>query len=224
MAQPSAPAVAPASSPIASPTPTPLPTPDGISLPTGRVASTAFVPRVSFVVPDGWRKQIDIPAYLVISPPGAGLARMWDGSTWSDAIRFYARPLAGPPDGGPEPLEGVGTDAKRLATWMHGRPQLTTTPLLKTTLAGLPAWTFDFGLSSSAGGLCGMPCVNLLNSADHSVSYQMGIEGPWQSRAWFVDAPDGSTVLVAVEDVDGSGLDADVERAQPVLDSLRIGG
>lgn len=64
-----------------------------------------------------------------------------------------------------------------------------------------------------------MPCVNLLNGPPVG-GYQFGIEGPWQVRGFLVDAPDGSTLFITVEDVDGSGLAAQVARMQSVLDSI----
>ena len=63
-----------------------------------------------------------------------------------------------------------------------------------------------------------MPCVNLLNGTNGG--YQFGIVGPWQVRAILVDAPNGTTVMVTVEDVDGSGIQTELRRAQPILDSM----
>jgi len=118
----------------------------------------------------------------------------------------------------------VGTTAKDLATWLSSRPQLLASKPKLTTLAGRPAYQLDFTLSPDAGQLCGVPCVNLLNSADRVTWYQFGIEGPWKVRAFLLDGPDGATVMITVEDVDGVGFDREVREAQPVLDSLSFGG
>jgi len=92
----------------------------------------------------------------------------------------------------------------------------------KTTLAGLPAYTLDFALSPTAGELCGVPCVNLLNGPgpDPSKVYQLGILGTWKVRAYLVAAPDGSTVVVTIEDTDGTGFDEEAAAALPIVESL----
>ena len=65
-----------------------------------------------------------------------------------------------------------------------------------------------------------MPCANLLDSPDGGKSYRFGIEGPWKVRAYLLEAPDGTTIMVTVDDVDGQGLDQEVSAAQPILDSM----
>jgi hypothetical protein len=224
------PAATPSPPPVTSPSPSPSPspkpsvsiepTPAGIALAAGPTSTTRFQPTFGFVAPDGWIKLDDRPLAWHISPTTAGFFRQTDGAVYFDGIYAYARPLAGPPDGGLTPVEGVGTRARDLAEWLAKRPQLTVTTPKPLTFAGRPAWQLDFSLSSEAGELCGIPCANLLNSPDRNGSYAMGIEGRWAVHATFVDAPDGTTVLVTVEDVDGSGLASEVSAAQPILDSI----
>lgn len=230
-----APAATPSSSPPRSspspsappsPVPSPVPTLEGTLLPPGSSVTSAFVPPLRFTVPEGWVKSDDRPYGLRISPPGAGWLRLGNGGlppVEFDGIGGYSRPLAGPPDGGTAPVAGVGSTAKDLATWLSTRPQLTSTKPIKVTLAGRTAYQLDFSLSAAAGGLCGMPCVNLLNSSDEgSASYQFGIEGPWKVRAILLDAPDGTTVMITLEDVDGNGFEQEVRAAQPILDSIQF--
>jgi hypothetical protein len=197
--------------------PSPVPTLEGTLLPPGSSVTSAFVPPLRFTVPEGWVKSDDRPYGLRISPPGAGWLRLGNGGlppVEFDGIGGYSRPLAGPPDGGTAPVAGVGSTAKDLATWLSTRPQLTSTKPIKVTLAGRTAYQLDFSLSAAAGGLCGMPCVNLLNSSDEgSASYQFGIEGPWKVRAILLDAPDGTTVMITLEDVDGNGKSAPHNRS-----------
>jgi len=119
-------------------------------------------------------------------------------------------------------VPGVGTSPLALANWLATRPQLTASAVTKTALAGLPAYTLDFTLSSSAGELCGVRCVNLLNGPgpDPSKAYQLGILGTWKDRAYLVKAPDGSTVVVTIEDTDGNGFDDEVAAALRIIESL----
>jgi hypothetical protein len=208
---------------IRSPTASPSaqPTPPGRRLPSGPAATTAFAPRLEFTVPKGWVLREDRPTTMYLTPADAGTQILRDGVAF-DGINAYARPAAGPPDGGATAESGVGTDARALAAWLSSRPQLIATAPVSVRIAGRPAWRVDFRLSPEAGVQCGTPCVNLFNGPDSAESYQFGIIGPWRVRGFLLDAPDGSTLLVTVEDVDGSGLLDEVHRAQPILDSLTI--
>jgi len=202
-----------------SPSSSPIPTPSGIVLPGGSRTTDIFTPTLRFTAPAGWIQLRDEPVVYQVSPPTAGFLRQSDGQIYFDGITAYTRPVAGPPDGGPDPVNGVGTSAKHLATWLSTRPQLLASTPKQVTLAGHAGYQLDFTLSPDAGELCGMACVNLLNSSDQG-GYQFGIEGPWKVRAYLIDGPSGTTVMVTVEDVDGKGFDREVRDAQPILDSI----
>jgi hypothetical protein len=212
---------APSILPSPTSSPSARPTPPGRSLPSGTAGTTRFTPGLQFTVPEGWVLREDEPRTMYLTPADAGSLVLQDGVAF-DGINAYAQPVAGPADGGPTPESGVGGDARALATWLSSRPQLVATRPLEVRLAGRGAWQVDFGLSAEAGVLCGRPCVNLLNGPDDARSYQFGIIGPWRVRAFLLDLPDGSTLLVTVEDVDGTGLAEEVRRAQPILDSLEL--
>jgi hypothetical protein len=175
-------------------------------------------------VPAGWILENDSPATISVVRPGAGFVHQPDGVDVFDAVRLYSRPVAGQADGTIDPMPGVGTSPLALANWLSARPQLTATAVTKTTLAGLPAYTLDFTISASAGELCGVPCVNLLNGPgpDPSKTYQLGILGTWRDRAFLVKAPDGSTVVVTIEDTDGNGFEDEVAVALPIVESLQF--
>jgi hypothetical protein len=211
---PSAPSVSPSVAPSVAPTPS------GLSLAAGPFSPTAFQPRLRFVLPSGWIKTWDRQNGMGIVPTGADFFIQTDGLVLFNGIYAYARPVAGPPDGGLTPVEGIGTSAKDLAEWLAGRPQLTATVPKAVTLGGRPAWQLDISLSADAGELCGIPCVNVLNSPDRNRSYAFGIEGPWAVHATLVTAPDGSTVLITVEGNGRDRLAAEVAEYQPILDSV----
>ena len=200
----------------------PAPTPQGLLLPAGEVSGLAFTPAISLVVPSGWTLQADEPELVSLVRPDPQYMVQGDGLVIFDAISIYARPIAGLPDGTLGGVPDVGTSAQALATWLSERPQLTSTAPVKTTLAGLPAFQLDFALSPQAGDLCGIRCVNLLDSAAGPSSYRFGIEGDWRVRAFLVDAPDGSTILISIDDADGAGLEEEIAGAMPILESLRF--
>lgn len=208
-----------AATPSPSPAGSPVPTPFGQPLPAGPLRSSTFSPPIAIDVPDGWIFNADVALLLRVLPADAASVRQPDGEVFFDAITAYADPVAGAPDGSVGGIAGVGRGAEELATWLASRPQLVTTGPTPITFAGRPAWQVDFRLSPEAGGLCGVACISLFDSPDQARSYQVGYLGDAQVRAILVQVTDARTVLVAVEDVDGSGLDALVARAQPILDS-----
>jgi hypothetical protein len=206
--------------PAVSPSASPEPTPSGVPLAAGPWASTRFHPALRMTMPDGWVLVDDRPLAASLSATTAGSFTQTDGAVYFDGIYLYSGPLAGSPDGTVTPVAGVGTKAKDLAMWLSRRPQLVATAPNQVRLGGRVAWLVDLRLSPDAGALCGIPCVHLLNSPDRNGSYAMGIEGPWAVRAIFVDAPNGETLAVTIQDTDGSGLAAEVDAAQPIVDSI----
>ena len=131
------------------------PSPRGVPLSPGVNLSTQLDPPLHFSVPAGWTKTVDLPSQFVLVPPGAGLFEQPDHSLVFDNIGVYVHPLAGPADGGPSPLPGIGTDAKALSQWLSTRPQVTTTTPAKATVGGLSGYTLDVRVSSAAGSLAG---------------------------------------------------------------------
>ena len=220
-------AVPSASSPVPSastvvPSASPVATPAGSVVPAGAFRTSTVRPALTLTLPADWTLSVDQSDFLVLVPPGAGSFRQPDGVPFFDSVNVYARPRAGQPDGTTTAVEGVGSSAKDLATWLSKRPQLTTTAPVPDTLAGRPAYRLDFQLSPDAGDLCGVPCANLLNSTDTPQGYAMGIEATWKVRAWLLDAPDGSTLMVTIESPAGTTFDATLAEGMPVVQSIRF--
>jgi hypothetical protein len=214
----------PTASPSVSPSgeaPTPDP-PAGQALPAGVLTPAHLHPNLQATVPSGWILSRDGGDLLVLVPPDPGAYRQPNGQTFYNSVNVYARPRAGQPDGTMTPVDGVGTTAKDLATWLSKRPQLTATTPAADTIAGRPAWRLDFHLSPNAGDLCNIKCANLLNATDNPDDYAMGIIGDWQVRAWLLDGPDGSPLMVTIEAPSGQGFDALLAEATPVVGSLRF--
>jgi hypothetical protein len=216
------PTSAPSLSPTASPPETPAPTPPGTVLAAGAFTTSSFRPAVTLMVPAGWTAMEDGPDVVRFASPGARSFTQPDGITAFDGINLYARPRAGQPDGALTPVEGVGGSAKDLATWLSKRSQLIATTPIPDTIAGRAAYRLDFKLSAEAGDLCGIPCTNFLFASDNPDDYALGIEASWQVRAWLLDAPDGSTVVVTIEVPSGIAFDAVVAEATPVVRSMRF--
>jgi hypothetical protein len=211
----------PGSSPSPSPSSSPsaAPTPPGRLLPAGSFSSTGVVPGVNATVPAGWTLQLDSRDLLILVRPNPGWVRQTDGLVIFDSVSIYARPSAGQADGSRQPVAGVGNGPQELATWLSERPQLVATEPVRSTLAGRTAYRIDFHLSTQAGELCGMPCANLLNGPTVT-SYAFGIVGQQRERAYLLQAPNGDTMMVCVEDADGSGVEPEAAAAAGILDSL----
>jgi hypothetical protein len=220
--QPTLPATAIPASPTASPTAVAsVPSPAGV--PAGAAfASTKLLVPVRLAAPDGWLVTIEDGYQLKLSQHDAGVLIENNGYTFFDEIGFYVDPLPGPPDGAPTPVAGVGTDAKSIAAWLASRAQVIASQPRKTTVGGRPAWTLDVRLSASTGGLCGVPCVNLINSPDGNSHYAYGLWGPGSSRMTFVDVAAGRVLLISIDDVDGRGVDQLRSAAQSVVESIRF--
>jgi hypothetical protein len=177
-------------------------------------------PPLSFSVPSGWTKSADLPAQLLLVPPGAGSFEQPDHSLAFDNVGVYVHPLAGPPDGGPLPVPGIGTDAKALSNWLSTRPQVIATTPAPVIIGGLSGYSVDVSVSRSAGSLCGVPCVNLFNAQDPGPAYQLGLFQGEQARAYLLDLPGGGIVIVLIEDVDGQEVAKLRDVARGVVDSF----
>ena len=85
-----------------------------------------------------------------------------------------------------------------MSQWLSTRPQVTTTTPAKATVGGLSGYTLDVRVSSAAGSLCGVPCVNLFNARDPGPAYQLGLFQNEEARGYLLDLPGGGVVLVLV--------------------------
>ena len=218
-------AVMPASSPSPSstsapPTPTPRPTPEGTLLSPGTLTTERLRPAISLTVPGGWTKVVDLPAMLLIVPPNAdSILQANEGTIVFDSISIYSNPVAGPADGSATAEPGVGRDARSLSLWLKARPQLVASDPVSVTIGTLHGYSVDYSISASAGGLCGVRCVNVFNMAD---GIQSGILEGEADRAILLDVPGGGTLLVLIEDADGRDIDAFRAVAEPVIRSLAL--
>jgi hypothetical protein len=215
----------PPASPSASPAaptvgPTARPTPPGMVLPAGTNVSQTLDPQITFDVPSGWTKVADTRVELLLSPPGAGVIAVPNGGgDFFDNIAIYIDPLAGAADGSSAVDPAVGRDAKALSFWLAARPQLVASKPIPTTIGDLRGYVVDIAVGPGAGGLCGVRCVNLFNMAD---GIQYGILEHELNRVFIVDRVGGGTLLVSVEDVDGTDVTTLRAAAQPVIESLHV--
>ena len=199
----------------ASPAPaTPAPR---VALPAGPYTSNAFLPTITYTLPDGWLIADDSPSYFVLQP------------VTSDAvgIHVFRSPLAASQevDCPITPAPGVGTTAKDLVDWIRARPGLTAGDPVPVTMGGFAGLQVDVAIVTGWTPSCpfaeGMPTVPLFVRASDA-SFRWVIAGSERLRLNILDLPGKGTVVVDIDAFDGSLMDRFVPAATPIVESMKF--
>ena len=188
--------------------------PEVTAMPAGTYASKAFKPTVTFTVPAGWDNPDDAPDYLRIRPVGSDVV----------GIHLFRDPIAASQDKAcPETAEpGVGGTSSQLATWIRGLPGLIVSDPKMATVGGLRGVELDIGIRDGWTTSCsfanGAPTVPLF--VGQKASYRWIVAGAERLRIYLLDVPSGGTVVVDVDDFDGSLIDRFLAQAAPIVASL----
>jgi hypothetical protein len=197
------------SSPTAAPA-SPLPS----ALPAGTYTSQSFQPAVTFTLPDGWTKPVDSASYLELRPVGSDVTGIF---LFRDAQAMSQDP--GCPDT-PEP--GVGATSSELAAWIRERPGLLVSEPRLASVGGLSGTGLDLGIASGWSESCpfanGIPTVPLIVSPE--AGYRWVIAGGERLRLFILDVPGGGTVIVDIDDFEGTSIDALIAQATPIVNSF----
>ena len=177
-------------------------------------------PSIGFTMPDDrWIATIDEPARLLLEIESDTRRR----------IGVYRDPEPLDPAG--QPVPGAGRSADDLIAFLRSHPEITATTPGRTTLFGLEAQYVDVRPSETAstevGGLClptqgGNNCLPILRTGSGTedvADLALGVADRY--RIFLVD-DSGTTLAVIVEAHHTSGIDALLERAAPVLDSMEF--
>ena len=200
---------------VASPTPaTPAARP---ALPAGDYDSSVFRPQITFTLPDGWLIGDDSADYFGLLP------------VTSDAIgiHVFRSPRAASQDlDCPITAEqGVGTTAKDLVDWIRARPGLTVGDPLPVTMGGLGGFQIDVAIIAAWAPSCpfadGIPTVPLFVGATDG-SFRWVIAGGERLRLNILDVPGSGTIVVDIDDFDGSLMDEFLPVATPIVESMRF--
>jgi hypothetical protein len=197
--------------------PTPAPTAPPVALPAGTYSSNTFMPKVTFTLPDGWLIAGDAPDYFVLQP------------VTSDAIgiHVFRSPLAASQDADCPiaAAPGVGTTAKDLVDWITTRPGLTTGDPVAVTMGGLGGLQVDVAIVEGWVPSCpfanGLPTVPLFVSPTDA-GFRWVIAGSERLRLNVLDVPGNGTVVVDIDDFDGSLMDEFLPTASPIVKSMRF--
>jgi hypothetical protein len=163
---PTHPASAPASAAAAQPVPTaslmPVCTnPDGgeclNTVSAGTYTTVAFVPQLSYTVPDAWQNLEDIPGNFLLVAPGYSLTGVNAGG--SDFIGVYTsvkaenRKCSTEQEAGSD-QPGVARTPAAIATEFQARPGVVATKPAPASIGGLSGLVMDLHMAASWTGMC----------------------------------------------------------------------
>lgn len=95
----------------------------------------AFVPGLTYTVPEGWSNMEDLPGNFLLLPPGRGLQGVDAGDV--DFLGVYSGVSVAAADCRPEPMAGVGRRPKAIVDALMDRPGLRVTPPRDVEVGGL---------------------------------------------------------------------------------------
>lgn len=183
----------------------------------GAHSSNAFSPTVSFMLPDGWLIAGDSPNYFALQPVTSELTGIY--------VFRSPRAASQEADCPTTPAPGIGTTAKDLVDWIRERPGLTTGVPVPITMGGLVGLQVDIAIVVGWKPSCpyagGIPAVPLFVDASDP-GFRWAIAGSERLRLSVLDIPGKGTVVVDIDDFDGSLMDNFLPAARPIVESMRF--
>lgn len=119
------------------------------SLDAGSYSTTAFEPKLSYMVPAGWANGEDLPGNVLLSRRDDPEEGIWGGSY----IGVYQNVRAAAPCG-EEAQPGVGTSAAELTAWYRTVPGLEIVGDAPVSVGGLSGVALDFRVSDGWTSPC----------------------------------------------------------------------
>jgi hypothetical protein len=185
-------------------------------LPAGTHSSAAFQPTVTFTVPDGWALSDDSADYLQLRPAGQDLLGIHMFRGVSAMSQDPSCPVQAEP--------GVGTSSVELMTWIRSLDGLSVTSPAMVSVGGLLGSSIDIAIKDGWTQSCsfanGLPTVPLL--VDPGTGLQWVIAGGERLRLYLLDLPDGGTLIVDVDDFEGSQFEQFLPDAMSVVNSFQF--
>lgn len=189
----------------------PPPAPTG--LPAGTYKTVAFVPQVTYTLPDGWEIASDTPGYLLLRPAGSEVAGIHLFRDVRAAIQDAECSGAEAP--------GIGATSAALSIWTRERPGLVVSDPALVSIGGLDGVQLDIGIRADWTASCpfaeGLPTVPFVTGPS---GYHWVIAGAERLRVTFLDLPGGGTILVDIDDFSGEVIGALLVDATPIVASM----
>lgn len=200
-----------------SPTPTVAPATPRAALPAGDYATTGFSPTISYTLPDGWLVTGDGPTYFALQPAATDAFGIHVFRSPQAASQDAACPIAAVPD--------VGATASELMDWMVARPGLAAGEPASVTLGGLFGSQVDLAIVDGWAPSCpfanGLPTVPLFVSAADP-TFRWVIAGSERLRLTVLDVPGKGTIVIDIDDFDGSLMDGYLPAASTIVEGMRF--
>jgi hypothetical protein len=166
---------------------------------------------ISFTVPNGWSKRLDVPGSFNLQNekfPSGIVAVIPD---WVIATQDSC---------GTDPEPGVGRTVTDLVTWLMEHPGLITSTPEAISVGGLSGQVLDVRKDADRSG----SCTGRVNLFTHSGTINDGggwdINDSMRFRLYILDAGNGHTFTVHVETMDEEGFEAFAEAATPIVQGL----
>lgn len=185
-------------------------------LPAGTYTSAAFLPAVTYTVPDRWELVSDTAAYFQLRPAGSDVTGIY---LFRDVVAASQDPSC--PS---TPAAGVGTTSTELVAWIRQVEGLVVTSPAMVTVGGLRGVSVDISISPTWTASCpfanGLPTVPLLVGGSSDLRWV--VAGDEQLRLYVMDLPGGGILIVDVDAFDGSLFSSLLSNAAPIVKSLQF--
>lgn len=188
--------------------------PAASALPAGTYTSTAFQPAVTFTLPDGWRIVGDSPKFFQLGPAANEIDGIYLFRDVSAASQDATCPDAAEP--------GIGGTSTELVSWIRGLPGLTVSNPMMATVGSLPATSIDLAIKDGWKQSCsfanGSPTVPLFYGG--TAGFRWVVYGTERMRLFIADLPEGGTLVLQVDTIDGPYIDQLIAQALPIVKSM----
>lgn len=170
---------------------------------------------VTFQVPEGWSKTLDVPGSFELVPRAFPTGHVGIRPEW--AIANQARCTS-------DPEPGLGRTVDDLVAWLTEHPGLITSTPEPVTLGGLEGQVLEVRKDPEWSG----PCPGRVSLFTHLGTINdpgwWDVKDSARLRLYFLDAGNGHVVTVHVETADGASFEDLVESAAPVVESFVFAG
>jgi hypothetical protein len=183
-------------------------------MPAGTYSSTVFQPTATFTLPGGWVLASDSAGYMQLRPANQDVLGIHLFRGVTAASQDPSCPTTAAP--------GIGTTSTELVKWIRGLEGLTVSSPALVTVGGLHGSSIDVGIADGWTKSCpfanGVPAVPLF--VDAGTALRWVVSGGERLRLYLLDLPDGGTLIVDVDDFEGSQFSNLLGAAAPIVKSL----
>jgi hypothetical protein len=181
------------------------------------ISSVIFKPALSLVAPAGWTAGDGDRTFILDAPAEPSGAHDSVSVMSGPFVRFNDRDCEN------RAPAGVGTSVAKVIAALTGDPRLVATSAQPVTVGDRAGQMLDIQVAPSWTGTCGWsggkPAVLILSATDTGPAF--GIGGTERARYMFLDVG-GSVVAINFSTPDGTGFDALVAQATPIVASMRF--